>query len=99
MELTENKDLFQSVFDSSSSGIAVMQFVYNDSKRVEDFSILLFNTFAINAIGNVDYKGKRYSEIFPMVKETGILEKFIEVAETGVTAKFERWYDGEGMKS
>jgi len=99
MELTENKDLFQTVFNSSSSGIAVMQFMYNDIGKVEDFSVLLFNTFALNAVGNIDYKGKRYSELFPMVKETGILEKFIEVAETGITTKFERWYEGEGMKS
>ncbi|KUJ61435.1 hypothetical protein AR687_13450 [Flavobacteriaceae bacterium CRH] len=99
MELIENKDLFQTVFNSASNGIAVMQFIYNDKNKVEDFSILLFNTYTLNWIGDIDYKGKRYSEIFPMVKETGILEKFIEVAETGVKASFERWYTGEGMKN
>lgn len=98
MKLTENKDLFQTVFNSASSGIAVMQSLFNDEGKIEDFSILLFNTYTFNWIGDIDYKGKRYSEIFPMVKETGILEKFIEVAETGKTARFEKWYDGEGMK-
>lgn len=98
MELIENKDLFQTVFNSASNGIAVMQSVYNDKKRVEDFSILLFNTYTFKWIGDIDYKGKRYSAIFPMVKETGILDKFIAVAETGITANFEQWYAGEGMK-
>jgi PAS domain S-box-containing protein len=98
MELIENKNLFQTVFNSASNDIAVMQLVYNDKARVEDFSILLFNTnYALNWIGDIDYKGKRYSELFPTVKENGILEKFIEVAETGITANFEKWYIGEGM--
>lgn len=97
MKLTENKDLFQTVFNSASSGIAVMQSLYNDKGKIEDFSILLFNDYTLNWIGDVDYKGKRYSEIFPTVKETGILEKFIETAETGETASFEKWYYGEGM--
>ena len=98
MELIENKNLFQTVFNSASNDIAVMQLVYNDKARVEDFSILLFNTnYALNWIGDIDYKGKRYSELFPTVKENGILEEFIEVAETGITANFEKWYIGEGM--
>lgn len=98
MELSRNKDLFQTVFDSASNGIAVMQSVYNDQGKVIDFSILLFNAYTLNWIGDIDYKGRHYSEVFPTVKETGILQRFIEVAETGVTANFESWYDGEGMQ-
>src|SRR6218665_2164522 len=98
MDLTENKDLLQTVFDSAPNGIAVMQSVYNEKGRVEDFNILLFNAYTLNWIGDIDYKGKRYGDVFPKVKETGILEKFIEVAETGITTNFESWYTGEGMK-
>lgn len=97
MEFIENKDFLQAVFDSASNGIAVMRPVYDDNNRIEDFIILLFNEYTLNWIGNIDYKGRRYGDVFPLVKETGILEKFIEVAETGVPAKFERWYNGEGM--
>src|ERR1700754_2555130 len=98
MGLTENTDLFQTIFDSASNGIALMQCVYNEKNRVEDFSILLFNTYTLNWIGDIEYKGKRYGDVFPMVKETGILQRFAEVAESGITAKFERYYTGEGMK-
>lgn len=97
-ELLETSDLLQAVFDSAPNGIAVMQAVYDSTGKVEDFAILLFNAYTLNWIGDTDYKGKRYSNVFPMVKETGILEKFIEVAETGTTTRFERWYPGEGMK-
>ena len=98
MKLTENNDLFQTVFNSASNGIAVLQSVYNDKNRVVDFSTLLFNSYTFKWIGDIDYKGRRYSTIFTKAKETGILEKFIEVAETGITANFETWYDGDGMK-
>lgn len=98
MELTENKDLFETVFNSASSGIAVLQSLYNDSGKIEDFSILLFNAYTRKWIGDIDYKGKRYSDLFPTVKNNGILENFIAVAETGISSTFEKWYEGESLK-
>jgi len=98
MGLTEDIDLFQTIFDSAPNGIALMQPTYNEKGRVEDFTVLLFNAYTLNWIGDIDYKGKLYSKVFPMVKETDILQKFIEVAETGIMANFERYYTGEGMK-
>lgn len=89
MELTENKDLFQTVFDAAANGIGVLQPVYNDAGRVEDFSILLFNKFILNWIGDKPYKGNRYTAVFPGFEQTGMLAKFIRVAETGITATFE----------
>lgn len=96
MKLTENNDLFQAVFNSAPNGIAVMQSFYNNEGKIEDFSILLFNTYTLNWIGDIDYKDKLYSSIFPMAKEAGILEKFVEVAETGITARFESCYERQG---
>ncbi|WP_018342419.1 PAS domain-containing protein [Cytophaga aurantiaca] len=97
MELTENKDLFQVVFDSAANGIAAMQPIYNGAGKVEDFSILLFNKYILNWIENKGYKGKRYTDVFPMAKENDILEKFIAVAETGIKTNFERLYVIEGI--
>jgi len=98
MNITENKALFQTVFDSAFNGIAVLQ-ILNDAKGdIEDFTVVLFNSYALKWMGDVDYLGKRYSEVFPMVREAGILQKFIEVAKTGNTASFESYYTGEGLK-
>jgi len=98
MEITENKALFQTIFNSASNGIAVLQDIHDEKGNVEDFTILLFNSYTRIWIGNIEYKGKRYSEIFPKVIETGILQKFIEVATTGLTTNFECYYTGEGLK-
>lgn len=99
MELTENKDLLQTVFDSASNGIAVLEPVYDANHKVTDFLILLMNKHTHNWIGNVDYKGKRFIDVFPMIKETGSLGNFIKVFETGVSDTFETWYPGEGMRN
>ena len=96
-KLKETNDLLQAVFDSAPNGIAVMKNIYDEKGRVEDFAIMLFNAYTLNWIGDTDYKGKRYGDVFPMVKQTGILDKFILVAETGVPANFQQWYSGEGM--
>jgi len=96
-ELKDTNKILQAVFDSAPNGIAVMETIYDEKGRAEDFAILLFNAYTLNWIGDLDYKGKRYGDVFPMVKQTGILDRFIEVAETGQPANFERWYNGEGM--
>ncbi|MCV2483581.1 PAS domain S-box protein [Flavobacterium sp. SH_e] len=98
MELINNLDLFQTVFNSAPNGIAVLKSLYDKKGKVEDFSILLCNTYAINWINIADYKGKRFSEVFYKIKETNILEKFIETAETGIAANFENWYEDENAK-
>lgn len=92
MDLIENKDLFQTIFNSASNGIAVMQSIYDSKDKIEDFVILVLNTSALDKIGEIDYKGKKCTEVFPSIKETGILEKLIVVGETGVEKSFQSWY-------
>ena len=91
MEIINNSSLFQTVFNSAPSGIAVLKPLFDDKGKVQDFSILLLNTYLINWINNPDYAGKRYSELSKM-KETDNLRKFIETAETGVACNFEQSY-------
>lgn len=97
MDIIENPALFQTVFDSASNGIAVLQPIVEKNGTVADFTILLLNAYALKRIGNIGYKGKRYSEVFSNARETGILLEFTRVAETGVAADFEKYYIGEGM--
>lgn len=95
MELKEHKDLLKIVFDSATHGIAVMQPVYTPEGRIHDLSVLLLNKHLLKLIGPVDYQGKLYSDVFQATKKTGVLEKFMAVAETGEQASFEQEYDME----
>ncbi|MBW1655287.1 PAS domain-containing sensor histidine kinase [Flavobacterium quisquiliarum] len=97
MELTENQNLFQTIFDSTANGIAVIQSVYDDLK-ITDFSILFLNAAASKQVNDLNYKGRLYSEVFPGIKENGILEKFIHTASTGIASDFECRYTINGLK-
>ncbi len=99
MELAENKDLLQTVFDSATNGIAIMSSIYNTQGKVEDLSVLMLNAYTLKLIGATAYKGKKYSEVFPMIKEAGILDKFLAVAETGNAANFEGQYAVDGVNN
>ncbi|NMH27856.1 PAS domain-containing sensor histidine kinase [Flavobacterium silvaticum] len=98
MELRENKDLFQTVFDAASNGIALLQPVYDDAGKVTDFSILLLNKYTLDRIGDPDYKGKRYTDIFDKVN-TGVLNELITVFETDNSAAIERHYSTDGQEN
>ncbi|WP_289662106.1 PAS domain-containing sensor histidine kinase [Flavobacterium panacagri] len=97
MELTENQNLFQTIFDSTANGIAVIQSVY-DNQEITDFSILFLNSAASKQVNDLNYKGRLYSEVFPGIKENGILEKFIHTASTGIASDFECRYTINGLK-
>jgi len=99
MDLTDNKILFQTVLDSTAHSIAVLQAVSDEEGKVIDFSIVLLNKSAINWTGDVNYKGKRYADVFPASGDKDLLEKLIKVAETSVTANFEQWFYGDSGKS
>lgn len=90
MELIQNLDLFKTIFNAAPNGIVVLQPVYNKKGKAEDFLILLLNNYLMSWISNSDYKGKKYSEVFSNVKDTDILEKFIETLETSIPANFEQ---------
>ncbi len=97
MELINNLHLFQTVFNAAPNGIAVLKPLHTNKNRIEDFSILLLNTAMISWIKDVNYKDKRYSEVFPWIKKD-ILEKLIESAETGISVNYEQWHEIEGNK-
>ncbi len=98
MELTENQDLFQTIFDSIANGIAVIKPIYNNEGEVNDFSILFLNSYALKQLSDLNYKERLYTEIFPEIKDNGILERVIAVVQTGITSDFESRFLADGLK-
>jgi PAS domain S-box-containing protein len=96
MEVIEHKDLFQAVFDAAANGIGVLKPIYSDRGKVEDFSILLLNKYLLNWIGDKEYKGKLYGEVFSVIQENRTFEKFVHVAESGIMDSFEQSYVIDG---
>lgn len=92
MDLTESSTFFQTIFDAVPNGIAVLKPIHDEKGKVEDFLILFLNSCIGKWIGDLDYKNQRYSDVFPIIKETGALNKLTAVAETGNMANFENHY-------
>jgi PAS domain S-box-containing protein len=92
MDLTESNTFFQTIFDAVPNGIAVLKPIHDEKGKVEDFLILFLNSCIGKWIGDLDYKNQRYSDVFPITKETGALNKLTAVAETGTMANFENHY-------
>lgn len=99
-QLKENRALLQSVFDASPNSIILYKILYDAEGKPEDFEFLMINEFNHSTLGvprNIE--GDRFSEIFPTVQRTGILDRYKKTAETGEPADFETWYDGEGFQN
>lgn len=97
-QLEENKDLLQSVFEASPNSLTIFEPVYNSRGAVEDYRFLIVNNFTVQTTGRADLVGRLYGETFPHVRTNGILDQFHQVAQTGRSADFETWYEGEGLK-
>ncbi|MBZ4033401.1 PAS domain S-box protein [Flavobacterium sp. 17A] len=97
MELINNLHLFQTVFNAAPNGIAVLKPLYSNKNKIEDFSILLLNTAMLTWLKDLNYKNKKYSEVFPWIKKD-ILEKLIETSETGLSVNYEQWHEMQGTK-
>lgn len=97
MELQNNLNLFETVFNAAPNGIAVLKPLYNNQNRIQDFSILLLNAAMISWVKDANYKNKRYSEVFPWIKND-ILEKLIETVETGTSFHYEQWHEIDETK-
>ena len=99
-QLKENRALLQSIFDASPNSIILYKTLFDDEGKPEDFEFFKVNAYNYESLGLPgDLIGKRFSNIFPGVYRTGILEKFKRTAETGEPADFEVWYEGQGFKN
>ncbi|MBB4801591.1 PAS domain S-box-containing protein [Flavobacterium nitrogenifigens] len=97
MELLNNLNLFETVFNAAPNGIAVLKPLYNSKNSIQDFSILLLNSAMISWVKDANYKNKKYSEVFPWIKKD-ILEKLIETVETGTSFHYEQWHEIDETK-
>lgn len=94
-KLRDSKDLLQSVFDVSLTGIAVLESIRNDEEKIIDFKLTLINESGKKRLG-VNLTGKNLLDVLP----DGLVffEMNKQVVETGVPFDIERNYEGELVK-
>lgn len=89
--------LLQEVLDAMDEAMAYCEPVRDSDGRIIDFSYQLTNAASIAVVGlPIDQViGKRLTTFFPDLKEVGLLQQFIDVAESGQALRVEQSYPGE----
>ncbi|KAA6432736.1 PAS domain S-box protein [Dyadobacter flavalbus] len=94
-QLTEAKDLLQTILDSSPNAITAYKPVYKNTK-LDDFRIVFVNAFTEKTAG-INPMGQLLTQTFPTARLNGLFDQLKIVLEHGQSLDFELWYEGEGM--
>lgn len=94
-ELQESKELLQTAFDTTVTGLAVFNAVRDENKKIIDFEFQFLNKEAIRYYGG-DLKGKRYAELHPGIKLTEVFNHYVKAVEEAEPQDFELHYQIEG---
>lgn len=104
-ELKSLHGIIQGVFDSATSGIAVMKSIRNEQSAIADFEYITTNRAAQGMTGakSGDLYRKNLQQVFP--KDEQFFKRYVKVVETGETDHFEffnpmynRWYEVIAVK-
>jgi len=87
-QLTQTADRLQSVLNGVPASVTLMQPVFTEDGAVADFSTSVFNDKALELNGQTSEQilVKTLLESNPAVKQSGIIDLYIQVLETGRTA-------------
>jgi PAS domain S-box-containing protein len=96
--LREQTQLLKTVFNASVDGIILFKAVRNDDGMITDYEVLMNNAVTQKWNGR-SLVGKNYVEEFPSVKETGLLDAYNKVMETGEPVDTEIYYEGEQFRN
>ncbi len=95
--LQESRELLQSVFEATPNAISVFKAVRDGAGRIVDFEWLLAGPVLVRSFaGGQELVGKRYREVFASQKAGEIMDRLVEVVETGQPADFEANYQRPG---
>jgi PAS domain S-box-containing protein len=98
-ELQESKALLQSVFDSTTNGLSVLEAVRDGKGKITDFRYQYINRAGASINGRDDLVGALYSKMHKGFKATGLFDMLIDVVEKGEPGHHELYYDEEGFKN
>ena len=99
-ELKRSKDLLNAVLNSSLTGISAMQAVRNAESQITDLRYMLVNSIAEQLLGRsaAETTGRLMTELNPGVRESGLLNAYIRVIETGEPFRTEYFYRVDGQQ-
>jgi PAS domain S-box-containing protein len=95
---SENKDLLQSVFDTTSRGMCILEAMRNEKGKIFDFRYKLANLTAERMYNRGNLVGKTFFALHTIHK-TDFFDTLVSVVETGEKSRMELPYDENGIES
>jgi signal transduction histidine kinase len=99
--LTEQSAFLNSILDSSLSAVFTCEAIRDEKGIIVDLRYTKINEMYRKMIGKTDEEviGKTMLELFPTAKPSGAFDIHCRVIETGISARFDLRYQGEGLDS
>ena len=93
-EAERNRQLLESMSESTPNLLAFFDTIYSEKGDIEDFVLLLCNKKTALTLGHnsAELVGMKYSSLFPAAVTNGAFARVKEVARKGVPADFQLWY-------
>ena len=83
--------LLESVMTASQNGVLVYQVLHNPIAGGDDLRLTMLNAIAERDLGRpaIDILGQPFGRMFPHLAESGLLDRYRRVLDTGQSARFE----------
>ena len=96
--LRDSEERYRTVFESATSGFALHEVIVDEAGEPVDFVILAANPAfeAQTGLAAADLVGRRGLDVIPGLAESGLVQRFGQVALTGEAERFEMWAPGLG---
>lgn len=98
-KIIKSDTMFSTVIESVEQGIVLFKVIRDSSNQIIDFEYALVNRWTENLLGRTrkDIVGKRWTEEYPNVKDIGLFDLQVKVAETGKPLNTDFFYGFQGL--
>lgn len=95
-----HEELVQAILDASPNSILAVDALLDETDVVVDFTYVLMNRVGLQTIGRSldEIRGKRMTEVFPGIVDSGLLEAYKKVWQTGQPYQTEQKYNTDGVQ-
>ncbi|WP_080239673.1 PAS domain-containing sensor histidine kinase [Spirosoma rigui] len=103
-EFKQTNNLLETIIDGSINGMFALKALHSPNPETAqddtvDFEVIRANPIAGRLL-HLPYKtlnGRRFTELFPGLKQTNLLHEYARVSDTGVTFRTEQFYAHDGL--
>ncbi|MHB8129397.1 MAG: PAS domain S-box protein [Mobilitalea sp.] len=96
-ELQESKELLSAIIQAQAVSVCVFKAIRNHNGDIIDLEYSFANEVTKKLAYGLELEGVHYSDIFPNIGESGVLDLFIEVIESGKMIDKEITYTDDGL--